>query len=154
MSDPGQNVAGINFGDPAGSYFGQDFFVYSASFGNLAPAAVSTQNVQIQADSDFLWMESTFFGFMHGATAPFQDSIVLPVGITIQDSGAGRQLFSGAIPLSAIAGTGKQPFIMPMPRKFKSRSNISIQATNNDPTNTYDQLFMNFIGIKLFKVGN
>lgn len=137
-----------------GTYYGQDEYVYAAIFGNMAPAAVVNVNVTVQADSDFLWMMATCFGNLHGQTPPFTDNTLLPINISIQDSGSGRSLFSQPIPLSSIAGNGKQPFILPLPRKFKSRSNIAIVAQNMDAANTYDNLSLNLIGLKLFQRSN
>jgi hypothetical protein len=138
---------------PNGKYFGQDFYIYQASFGNLAPSASATVNIQIQSDSDFEWIESTFYGNMRGASAPFLDNALIPVNITLIDSGSSRQLFSATIPLTTFAGTGKQPFILPVSRIFKSYSNIQATATSFDVTNTYDFVSLNFIGRKLFLTG-
>jgi hypothetical protein len=130
-----------------------DFFIYPISIGSLAAGAVFNGNIQIQADSDFEWIESTCFGWMDTATAPFTDGTIMPVNIQIVDSGSGRQLFNAPTPINSFAGTGKQPFILPVPRKFMARSTINIFATNADPTNKYDDIFLNFIGRKIFKFG-
>ena len=144
---PSQNNSGQVFQN---NYL-EDFFVYSASLGNLAPAAQANVNLQIQADAIFEWVMATCYGNLHGATPPFTDAALLPVSVQLIDSGSGRQLFSGAIPITSFAGTGKQPFILPVSRFFRARSNIQITATNFDAASTYDNLFLNFIGRKLFR---
>lgn len=130
-------------------YFGQDFYIYTANFGNLAALGGSTQNVQIQSDSDFEWIESTSYGQLHGQTPPFM-VIPLPINITLVDSGSSRQLFSAPIPLTSFTGDGRQPFILPVSRLFKAYSNIQAVATSLDAANTYDFVSLNFIGRKLF----
>jgi hypothetical protein len=149
MSGPGgqQIVVGGN------EYFAQDFYIYTAAFGNLAALGTNTQNVQIQSDSDFEWIEATYFGVLHGQTAPFT-TIPLPVNITLVDSGSSRQLFNAPLPLSSFAGDGRQPFILPVSRLFKAYSNIQATATSFDAANVYDFVSLNFIGRKLFRNAN
>lgn len=130
-----------------------DFFIYPIAMGNLAPAAIFNGNIQIQADSDFEWIESTVSGSQHGAATPLQDNEQLPISVQIVDSGSGRQLFNGPVPVMGFAGNGKQPYILPVPRKFMARSTINIFATNYDAASTYDNIFLNFIGRKIFKFG-
>lgn len=131
-------------------YFGQDFYIYEALFGNMAALASTTQNVQIQSDSDFEWIMSTCYGVLHGQTVPFT-VIPLPINIQIVDSGSSRQLFNSAVPITSIAGDGRQPFILPVSKIFQSYSNIQVIATSFDGTNVYDFVSLNFIGRKLFK---
>lgn len=135
-------------------YFGQDFYIYVANFGTFAPLATATQNVAIQSDSDFEWIESTCYGNMNGATAPFQNTILIPVNINLVDSGSSRQLFGAPVPIVSIAGTGQQPFILPVSRLFKAYSNLQVQGTSFDGTNTYNNVSLNFIGRKLFLTSN
>jgi hypothetical protein len=139
---------------PGAYYFAQDFFIYQALFGSFTTNAVAQANIQIQSDSDFEWIESTFYGNMRGATAPFLDNALIPVNIQMVDSGSSRQLFSAAIPLTTFAGTGKQPFILPVSRLFKAYSNIQLSASSFDGTNTYDNVSLNMIGRKLFLSNN
>lgn len=131
-------------------YFGQDFYIYNALFGTFAPNASVTQNIQIQSDSDFEWVMTTAYGNMNGATPPFLETALLPINISLVDSGSSRQLFSAPIALSALAGSGKQPFILPVSRIFKAYSNLQVLATSFDAANTYNNVSMNFVGRKLF----
>lgn len=150
MSSPGNTGPQIA-ANGANGYIGQDFYIYTANFGNLAPNAISAQSVQIQSDSDFEWIQSTCYGNLHGETPPFLDNQLLPIDITLVDSGSSRQLFSAAIPITSFAGTGKQPFILPVTRLFKAYSNLQVTAASIDGTNTYDNVSLNFIGRKLFR---
>lgn len=150
-NNPPYGTQGGN-GGRQGQKLAEDFYVYSAQFGNMAAAATALQNLQVQADSDFEWIMSTCYGNLHGGTEPFSDAILLPINIQILDSGSGRNLFSAALPISCIAGSGKQPFILPVSRLFMSRSNISVSATNFDASNQYDNIVLNFIGRKIFKL--
>ena len=46
-------------GAPKAQYF-EDFTVYEIDVAGLAPAAVANGNIQIQADSSFKWIKSTY----------------------------------------------------------------------------------------------
>lgn len=157
MSAPGQQnprqaPAPLNIsGTP---YFGQDFYVYQATFGTFAPNAALVQNIQIQSDSDFEWIMTTLYGNMSGATPPFLETALIPINLTLVDSGSSRQLFSGPIPAPAIAGSGKQPFILPVSRIFKAYSNLQVSAQSFDGANTYNNVGVSFIGRKLFLTNN
>lgn len=127
----------------------EDFFVYTATFAALAPAAVATQNIQIQANSAFKWQKSTYQADI-AAAAYTSGAVPIPnVQIQITDSGTGRQLFSSALPVIGIFGNGGLPFILPQNRIFMERSNIQITATNFDAAVTYNLRLM-LIGTKIF----
>lgn len=151
MSSPGNQGAQVDY--DSDKYFAQDFYIYQVSFGAFATNAQVVVNLQIQSDSDFEWIETTCYGNMTGATPPFSDVILLPISIAMVDSGSSRQLFSGGVPLTSMAGTGKQPFILPVSRLIKSYSNIQITGTSFDGTNAYANVAMSLIGRKLFLRG-
>jgi hypothetical protein len=152
MSGQGQMPQGNNGGQQLNQW-AEDFYIYLASFGNLAPGGSNTQNIQIQSDSNFEWIECSVYGNLHGATPPFLDNILLPINIMVVDSGSSRQLFSAPTPVNMFAGTGKQVFILPVTRLFQARSNIQVTAQNFDATSTFDNIAVAFIGRKLFNLG-
>lgn len=128
-----------------------DFYVYSAVFTALAVGASATQNITVQADSDFILQKLTYQADI-GAAAMTDSSRVVPlVTVLITDSGSGRQIMDRAIPVATFFGTGKLPFILPNPKVFKARANITIQATNYSAASAYN-LYLSFIGIKTFTV--
>ena len=155
MSNPGNTYNPVEQGQEitVGEglyYFAQDFYIYQASFGNLAAGASTTVNIQVQSDSDFEWLESTAYGNLNGGATPFPDTILLPINVNIVDGGSSRALFSAPIPLSTFAGNGKQPFILPISRIFKAYASIQLTAANFAAAQ-YDNLSLNLIGRKLFR---
>lgn len=133
-----------------------DFFVYVvpiSATNSIAASATSVQQLQVQADSDFEWIECTITGNLHGGAAPFADTIFMPITVQIVDGGSGRQLLSAPTPFQSIGGSGKQPFILPESRVFKARTNIQFTFVNLDAANVYDNVFMNLIGRKIFQFG-
>lgn len=130
----------------------RDFFIYEVNFGNIATAGVSTQTIQIQADSDFEWVMATCMGYEHSASEPISNASLIPVNVTIQDTGSGRQLFSLAVPIQMFAGDGRQPFILPTPHLFASRASVQCVATSFGTSNTYDNISLALIGNKVYDV--
>jgi hypothetical protein len=129
-----------------------DYFVYNVNVPSLATGAISTQTFQVQADSDFEWMMTTAYGTITAPTEPYSDASVIPVTVQITDSGSARNLFLNAVPLNTIAGSGKQPYILPQPRIFQARSTVTCLFTSIS-ANTQINIFMCFHGRKIFSLG-
>jgi hypothetical protein len=139
-----------------------EFYVYTASFGNIASGATTGPTngpLQIQADSDFEWRKLTFFSELHGGTPPFLQSQIPELALMVTDGGSGRQLFSSATPLSSIAGNGTLPFILPVTYIFEAKSTIQLTLTNfsiagsGGGASAYDNVFVSLIGNKIWKFG-
>src|SRR6516165_1664323 len=101
-----------------GQRFTSDYYIYGVGpgtggiIGNLATSAAANVNITIQADSDFEWDYTTIYGEINGATAsPLPDNIDIPVTVLITDGGSGRQLFNQPIPVTSLAGLGREPYI-------------------------------------------
>lgn len=132
--------------------FTHDFFIYPASIGTLLTGASGQTNFQVQADSDFEWIMTTCYGNLNGAAEPISDASLLPINIQISDNSSGRNLFNFGIPASMFAGNGKQPFILPVPRLFKSRTNVNVLATSFG-AGTFNNILLAFIGRKIWQMG-
>ena len=131
----------------------EDLFSYTVFFDDLANGTTQNGNIQIQADSDFKWIKGEYFADIAGA-AQTADSLVVPlVTVQITDSGSGRQLNNEPVPVSSLFGTGQLPYINPIPRIFKARSNIAFQVANFSAATTYD-LRLVLTGTKVFEYGN
>lgn len=127
----------------------KDFFVYELDFGTLAAGAAATGQINIQADSDFIWHKAAQLTDIAGA-AITEDSRPIPlVTVLLTDSGAGRQLMNSAVPIGNLFGTAGLPFILPRQRIFRSNSLINIQVQNYSDATTYS-LRLSLIGEKAF----
>lgn len=130
----------------------EDFFVYSINFDALNAGTTADGNIQIQADSNFKWLKSAFYATIADASFTWQGQPIPNVTVQITDSGSGRQLVDRPVPVPSIFGLGVLPFILPVPRIFQARSNISIQVSNFDAAENYNLRLM-FIGTKIFTFG-
>lgn len=130
----------------------RDFFVYAINFLSLAPAATANGAIQIQADSDFETQKLAMFADI-AAAAQTEDTRVLPlVSLQVQDTGTGRQIFNIAVPIPAIMGDGRIPFILPTTKIFSKNASVAFSVTNFSAATTYN-LRLLMIGSKIFTYG-
>jgi len=131
----------------------RDFFVYVANF-NPGPAGglPASQTIQIQADSDFELQKLTFFADIALAVET-ESSRVLPlVTVQLTDQGTGRQVFQLPVPIPAIMGDGRIPFILPTTKIFVASSAIGVDISNFTAATTYNIRVL-LIGAKIFNYG-
>lgn len=138
------------FTDSNGRKFFKDFFFYRARIDSLASGASSTVVVSIEANSDFVWLKSSYNCSIAGAAYTESSRPIPLIDVTITDSGSGRNLQSSAIPLSSIAGHEGLPFNLPVPRIFQRNSNVTFTFTNNDAAVTYVNTTLTLAGYKKF----
>lgn len=130
----------------------EDFFIYELDVDDIVPGGIFNGNVQIQADSDFKLVKLALIADIAGAGQTAATRIIPLCTMQLVDSGSGRQLFSLPVPLGAIFGDGQLPFILPVPRIFKARSNIAVTITNYSAAEEYE-IKMALIGNKIFQMG-
>lgn len=149
-------LRGNMFNKPGVEYT-QDFFTYVVNFGNVASGATANQqSFTVQADSHFEWVMSTWYGYINaydGTAVPLTDAQIVPLFVFISDGGAGRQLMSAPVCMSSIAGIGRDPFYLPVPRIFMSKSQVTFNLNNADPDNQWNNIQLNLIGRKIFESG-
>lgn len=130
----------------------KDFFIYTTVHSGVVSGATDTQNIRIQADSDFLLQKLTHFTDIGGAAQEDQTRILPLVTVQVTDSGSGRNLMEGEVPIPGLFGDGTLPFILPTQKIFARQSIITVRVTNYSAGTTYN-LRLNFIGQKLFYSG-
>lgn len=117
-----------------------DYYTYLVP-GTLAFAPGNlTQNLPIQADSNFILSKLSFAADI-AAAAQTDSTRVLPL-VKVQISEVGTSLFSDFIPLVALAGDGRLPYVLPVARQFAANSSITVQLTNYAAATTYNLYFV------------
>jgi hypothetical protein len=131
----------------------RDPFFYTASVASLAAGANTTNNINIQADSDFLIQALAYMADI-AQGAQTQSTQVIPLcTVLLTDSGSGRQFMDSDAPLNSIMGmSGSQPFILPQPKLMAARSTLVVKTTNYSAATTYAIRYV-FFGVKLFSLG-
>lgn len=138
--------------EPPPVQYVEDWFIYGLNVLGLVTLATANANIQIDADSDFKLVKLGMMADIAAAEEEDATRIIPLVTMQMVDTGAGRNLFSTPIAMGAIWGNGGLPFILPVPRIFKARTNISLTFANYDVASTYN-LRMAFIGNKIFAQG-
>lgn len=125
-----------------------EFYTYSTEHLSVSAGASDTQNLRIQADSQFKIQKLSII------VDDDNDSIVAPANATIllKDTSSGRDLMNQEIHVGALFGDGELPFIMPTPKILPSQSILTVKFTNIDSSATYNA-YVNFIGQKIYQVG-
>lgn len=130
-----------------------DYFSYVfPTFTGLAPLGVSaTQQVQIQADSDFELLQLMYAADIALAAYVWNTRPIPNISAVITDTGSGRQLMNGSVPLTAIAGIAEQPAWLPQTKIFQRNATVSLQLTNFDAAVTYN-VRVTMVGRKIFQL--
>jgi hypothetical protein len=125
-----------------------DLYWYAANFGTMIANQQKQVQIIIQGDSKFEWVKTTTWGFKDATTPTLTDA--LPIALFLTDTGSGRQLMSESIPVNAICGDGRQPYINTVPRIFQPNAQIQASALNLTAVQ-YDFVFVIFHGRKVFR---
>lgn len=139
----------VKIKDPeTGRVFVRDYFTYTASVASLAAGASATDQVSINADSDFVWEKTSYFATLASAAQTDSSRVIPLVNVSITDGGSGRNLQDDPTPLPAIAGNGGLPLNLSVPRVFDANATVSVTFSNFDAAATYTDLYMVFHGYK------
>lgn len=138
---------------PVKQYRSTELFVYSpaplvATLSDAAP--VVQQQIQIQSDSDFELLELVQFTDIAGALQTDSSRIIPLATIQIQQSGSGIDIMPNPVPVGAICGDGRLPFILPESKIWPSNSAMSITLTRYAVAGTTYNIRLAFVGRKLF----
>jgi hypothetical protein len=133
---------------------GEDWFTYTAKVEALNFGTTANDTINIQANSDFVLYKTTYIVFGDLTTSLTDSSTLVPhVNVQLTDTGSGQQLFSEAIPISTVAGTGERPFILPKPRTLRANTTLVVAFENFSTVLNYDLVYLQFIGQKIFTPG-
>ena len=125
------------------------FYVYEAQALAIAAGGTATDQIAIEADSNFVWIKAAYMADLAGAAQTDATRVVPNVDVQLVDTGSGRQLLNGNIPIPSIFGTGELPFVLPIPQVLLSNSVLRIDFTSREAVNT-PNIRLAFIGYKDF----
>lgn len=109
----------------------QDYFWYTTAAPlNLAVAAQASQTIQIDANSDFLWIATSYQFSLNAALLTEATNVIPLLTLQIVDTGSGKYLMNSPLPLPTIAGDGKRPYRLIGPRVFAANSTIQLNWAN------------------------
>lgn len=149
----GRSQLGQNQGQvaPQSAQTIKDFYIYRTTYDDLTNGTSQSANFTVEADSDFMLHKLAYFADESLAAQEEATRVIPLVTALITDTGSGRQLSAGAIPISSYFGSGRLPFILPAPKLFLARSVVQVQVSNFASTADYN-LQLAFIGYKIFRL--
>jgi len=128
----------------------RDLYTYQTKVASLAAGATTTVTIDIEADSSFIWLKTTFS--ITGGITHTRDTVQIPaLTVQINDTGSGRLLQQQPVLVGDMAGNGELPFILPVPRTFKPKSTMQVTFINNSP-DQYIDFSLVFHGYKQWKL--
>lgn len=137
-------------GRPGQVLIGDEFFVYSTGrLAALAPAGTSINNINIQADSDFLIEKGTVSADVAGAAQTFNTQVLPNATVNLIATSSGRQLMNVQIPIVGLFGTGSLPMIWPRSYLLPASSILQVTLTSFEAAAS-NLITVNFIGRKLY----
>lgn len=129
----------------------RDLYTYQTKVATLAASGTATITIDIEADSSFIWLKTTFS--VTANTAATRNTEIIPaVTVQINDTGSGRLLQQEPVQISDMAGSGILPFILPVPRTFKPKSTIQVTFINKDTVAQVVDLSLVFHGYKQWRL--
>jgi len=129
-----------------------DFFcVVFPTFSAIALNASQQQSALMPADSEFEMMQIAFHMTIANAAFVYNTRPIPNMTALITDTGSGRQLMNSPVPLSALAGYGSSPFLLPVTRIFAPNSQIQMTLTNFDAAVATANIIITLLGRKIFQ---
>lgn len=125
---------------------------YSATFAAVAQNATQTQNINIAANADFI-----FIGMRHrmwlaaaGQTVSTKNT---PIGrVLLIDSGSNEQFTQQPVQLDNFSTNDAKVLELPYPRILAGRTTLTVQYTNNSPAAESQniEIFLNGVQVRAY----
>lgn len=131
----------------------EDYFWYATSPAGISSVAANAQSqIQFDADSQFLWIATSYQANIGGALVEESTNVIPLVNLQMQDGGSGKYLSNAPLPLGAIAGDGKRPYRLIGPRVWQPNStlNINWSAVSNLVAGSTYSITLVLHGLKLY----
>jgi hypothetical protein len=135
-----------NFVRPNQQLIALEPYTYTGKIASIATGASGNTSIPIQADSDFVCIETT--GSVYDNTAA---GLVPSPYTTVQvtDSGTGKTFFSDYTLFALVFGIAGYPYYMPTPRIIAPNTSLLVNVVNLDPADTFTY-YVAFQGARLY----
>lgn len=134
--------------DENGRRYIPDHFIYTARVQGIAAGASASALINIEANSDFVWLKTAYAADIAGAAQTDSNRVIPLARVSITDSGSGVNLQNVPVAIPSLAGHEGLPLNLGQPRTFSANSNISLTFSNYSAATTYANLEINFIGYR------
>lgn len=133
------------------SNYTKSFFIYPAVVSSIANGATAKEQINIEADSDFVIQKITCFADIAGAVQTDSSRVLPLVTMQVTDTGSSERMFNEPVSIPSICGKADSPFILTVPYLVRANANMTIDFANYSAGTTYANLYVNFIGYKVRK---
>lgn len=110
----------------------KDFYGYSASFLPIPASTTQTQNISIQADSNFIIMYATLIASDVTNLTPLAFA---PALVDLRDASSGASLTQSPVHVESIFGDGSFPGIFSVPKFMRANSTLQVTLQNLEAVN-------------------
>lgn len=126
-------------------------YTFPVNFSNVtAGSTAPVGNFQVDASSPFMLIQQNYVCTPYPVTVMTQATRLIPnMQIQITEQSSNRNWQSAAVPVSAIFGTGENPWFLPQPRLIPANTTVSVTVNNFDSAQAYS-LYLSFIGFRLY----
>lgn len=133
----------------------KEAFSYATGIFTLAAGGSSTQNIQIESNSNFVAIKGMYWCEENGAAAqPTVSTLPAPnLLVELIDTGSNNRLTNTPVPINTLFGTGSRPFVWPVPRVLPANSTLQVVVTNASAATQYNNIQLVFCGFKQFYQG-
>lgn len=126
------------------------FFYATPIIANLAAGATQQAFISIEANSDFIITQTTYY-CQYAVPALTADARPLPpITVNIMDTGSAQRITRDPIFIDTMAGTGQLPYIWTRPRRFRANASIEVTFTNVSAGTAVTSLQLVFGGQKVY----
>lgn len=130
----------------------EDYFFYVTTPAGISSVATPQQSlIQFDADSDFLWIATSYQASIAGALLTEATNVIPLVNVLMSDGGSGKYLSNAPLPLAAIAGDGKRPYRLIGPRVMQPSSTLNFNWTAAVVAGTTYNITLILHGIKRYR---
>lgn len=127
------------------------FFIYqSPNIAALAPGATTPNAIQFDQDSNFVLQKISYFVDIAGAVQTDSTRVLPLVTIQITDSGNSQGFMNAPVPIPALLGDGRLPFVLPQPMIVRPNATLQFSFANYSAATTYNNVRVDLIGVKRF----
>lgn len=121
----------------------KEFYSYGVNFLPLTANGTLTENISIQASTDFILLYLAMTATQEDNTTPLAFA---PALVQIRDASSGNDLFQTPQHVENTFGTGREPAVLAVPYYF--RANSTIQVTLQNLENVARNYRLSFIGFR------
>jgi hypothetical protein len=127
------------------------FFIYQTpNVAALAAAANTQQALQFDQDSNFVLQKISYFVDIAGGAQTDSTRVLPLITIQITDSGNSQGFMNAPVPIPALLGDGRLPFVLPQPMVIRPNATLQFAFVNYSAATAYANVRVALIGVKRF----